>query len=359
MDFVLQVLIIADDLTGALDSAVTLAAGGLRCTVARRPSDLTAAMETRPDVLAVSTASREGGKAAARAAVDEVLAAAAEATPGWLFKKVDSRLKGHVAAELNALAGRRGIRRALVAPAIPAQGRIIESGRLTGAGIAAPIDVAARFAGSGCDLTIPDTRNDADLDAALAGSAGRAPALLVGAAGLAAALARHLAPGGRGPRLDPFPAPMLLAIGSRDPITLAQVDALRAGRRVAEMRAPGGSLAGPRPAEGVVLLHLVEGGTAREPGEVGARFARAAAELLSKAKARTLFACGGETADGILGELGAGVLMVEGELLPGVPVSRMVADGRDMLLVTKSGGFGGPDTLIAVVDAADGRETAP
>jgi uncharacterized protein YgbK (DUF1537 family) len=76
---------------------------------------------------------------------------------------------------------------------------------------------------------------------------------------------------------------------------------------------------------------------------------------LNEARVRTLFACGGETADGILGELAAGVLMVEGELLPGVPVSRMVAGWREMRLVTKSGGFGGPDTLVAVVDAADGR----
>ena len=34
----MRVLIIADDLTGALDSAVTLTRAGLRCVVARRPA---------------------------------------------------------------------------------------------------------------------------------------------------------------------------------------------------------------------------------------------------------------------------------------------------------------------------------
>ncbi|PJN95521.1 hypothetical protein CNY89_07990, partial [Amaricoccus sp. HAR-UPW-R2A-40] len=65
-----------------------------------------------------------------------------------------------------------------------------------------------------------------------------------------------------------------------------------------------------------------------------------------------LFGCGGETADAILGVLGVGVLAVEGEILPGVPVSRMTVDGREIRLATKSGGFGGPETLVSLVDAA-------
>src|SRR5262245_11514476 len=69
----MRVLIIADDLTGALDSAVTMTGTGLRCVVARRPRDVAAALWREPDVLAVSTASREGGEAAARAAVAAAL----------------------------------------------------------------------------------------------------------------------------------------------------------------------------------------------------------------------------------------------------------------------------------------------
>ena len=143
----MKTLIVADDLTGALDSAVTFAGMGLRCTVARRPADIPAAMATAPDVLAVSTASREGSPEAATGAVSHVFDAIGDRSM-LVFKKVDSRLKGHCAAELGMVAARTGIGRAVVSPAIPAQGRATQSGQLSGAGVASPIDVAAIFAGS-------------------------------------------------------------------------------------------------------------------------------------------------------------------------------------------------------------------
>jgi uncharacterized protein YgbK (DUF1537 family) len=348
----MMALLIADDLTGALDSAVALASVGLRCRVARHPADIGAALADNPEVLAVSTASREGEAAAARDAVMQVLAATAGAAPAILFKKVDSRLKGNVAAELRAVAEVTGISQALVAPAIPAQDRTTTHGRVVGAGIAAPIDVAAACAGSGLALLVPDIRSDADLDAALAGPGGEPGTLLVGAAGLAAALARRLRPGRHAPKAHRLLGPLLLAIGSRDPITLAQVASLRAAGKVAELPAPGGRAAEPAPANDPLLVQLVPDGTDLHPREAGARFARTVAGLVHERNAGTLFACGGETADGILGELGAGVLAVEGELLPGVPLSDTVVNDRTMRIVTKSGGFGTSDTLLSVVEAS-------
>jgi uncharacterized protein YgbK (DUF1537 family) len=98
----MHVLIIADDLTGALDSAVALTGAAHRCVVARRPSDVPAALAERPDVLSVSTASREGSATAARAAVMAAVDAVG-VMPKLVFKKVDSRLKGHVAGEVAIL----------------------------------------------------------------------------------------------------------------------------------------------------------------------------------------------------------------------------------------------------------------
>lgn len=51
--------------------------------------------------------------------------------------------------------------------------------------------------------------------------------------------------------------------------------------------------------------------------------------------------------DAILGEIGVGCIRVEGEVLPGVPVSSMMAQ-QPLRLVTKSGGFGPPETLLLV-----------
>ena len=234
----MRVLIIADDLTGALDSAVTLTGVGLRCVVARRPGDAFAALAEDPEVLSISTASREGGAAQAQTAVAAALDAVG-AMPEIIFKKIDSRLKGHVAAEVAVLARYSGHARALVAPAIPTQGRTVVDGRLTGVGVAAPIDVAAAVAGAGLALDVPDACTDSDLDAALRRALDGPPTLLVGAAGLAAAVARRIAVGAWSmptPRLLP---PILLAIGSHDPITIAQVVRLAATGSVTLTAAPG------------------------------------------------------------------------------------------------------------------------
>jgi uncharacterized protein YgbK (DUF1537 family) len=352
----MKTLIVADDLTGALDSAVTFAGVGLRCTVARRPANIPDAMATAPDVLAVSTASREGSIGTATRSVSQVFDAIGDRSM-LIFKKVDSRLKGHCGAELGMVAARTGIERAVVTPTIPAQGRVTQGGRLSGAGVASPITVAAMFAGVGVTVEVPDAATDADLDRVIATSMSGDPVLLVGAAGLAAALARYLRPGARAAPIGNLPTPLLLAIGSRDPITLAQLDALRTAG-VQELLAPDGRadmLTGDIRHDALVL-RLVIGRNPFDPQRANARFAASVSEFARSVDAGTLFACGGETADAILGSLGVGVLEVEGEALPGVPVSSMVVDGRKTRLVTKSGGFGAPDALVRIINmTADTR----
>lgn len=351
----MRVLIIADDLTGALDSAVTLAGGGRRCLVARRPADVAAALARRPDVLAVSTASREGEAGAARAAVRAALDAVGTLPP-IVFKKVDSRLKGHVAAEVAVVAERAGLGRALLAPAIPAQGRVVVDGLMTGAGVAAPIDVAAAFAATGLASVVPDTRDAAEFDAALAAALapGAEPALLVGAAGLAGAVARRLDPAPSAP-VARLAAPILLAIGSHDPITIAQMEYLAGRGGVEAEQAPDGACPPADTGAAARLIRLVPApGRPFDARTAGPRFATEVAALLRAGRFGTLFACGGETADSVLGALGEGVLAVEGELLPGVPVSTMVGGETGLRFVTKSGGFGGVDALSRVVAATQG-----
>jgi D-threonate/D-erythronate kinase len=353
----MRVLIIADDLTGALDSAATLTGAGMHCVVARRPDDVSAALAQRPDVLSINTASREGSSESAVAAVVSALDAVRD-LPDIIFKKVDSRLKGHVADEIAALVNRSGHARALVAPAIPTQGRAVERGRVVGAGIDAPIDAAAAMDGAGLAFDVPDTRSDDDLNTALARALDGSPTLLVGAAGLAAAVARRLAAGAWAIPKPRLRAPILLAIGSHDPITLAQVDCLDAMGSVASVLAPDGAC----PAAisgGATLVHLVAvEGRAFDPRTAGSRFAKGIAQLVNAGRVRTLLGCGGETADAILGALGQGVLIIEGEILPGVPVSSILLGERRLQLVTKSGGFGDQHALASIVEAADPLEGA-
>ena len=177
----------------------------------------------------------------------------------------------------------------------------------------------------------------------------------MGAAGLTAALARRLSRGATAIPAPPLQAPVLLAIGSRDPITVAQIDRLTASGRVPVTMAPDGVC--PVVVGGSGVVRLVAGDEGEfEPRVAGGRFAEGIAQLVRRGGVGTLLACGGETADAILGELGQGVLVIAGEVLPGMPVCGMVVEGRPVQLVTKSGGFGGEDALVAVLAAARAPE---
>ena len=143
----MRVLIIADDLTGALDSAVTLTGAGLRCVVARRPGDVrggargAARRPQRQHRLARGRAPRRRGRPSRR-----------RSTPSATCRRSCSRRSTPASRAMSRTRSPSsprapGAARALVAPAIPAQGRTVVDGRLTGAGVAAPIDVAAVVAG--------------------------------------------------------------------------------------------------------------------------------------------------------------------------------------------------------------------
>lgn len=342
-----QVLMVADDLTGALDSAVALAARGLSTVVARRPSDLPEALAREPDVIAVSTASREGTAAEAEQSVAAALAPFGPQLPPIVFKKVDSRLKGHVAAETAVVLKAAGAEEILFCPAIPDMGRIVRAGQLSGMGIAKPIALADVMAGLPARLVMPDCESEGELDAAVAGMGPRA--LLAGARGLAGALARRLAPNAATARRPRVERPLLLAVGSRDPISLAQVAVLLDTCGIPCIDAPDGAVPpAALPRESTVLVRMVPGPGA-SPGAAGERFAQGLRTAVSSFAPRTLFACGGETADALLGELGVGVLALEGEVLAGVPVSHFSFGGADMRLVTKSGGFGPSELLLSLV----------
>ncbi|MFV0360721.1 four-carbon acid sugar kinase family protein [Tropicimonas sp.] len=332
-----EVLIVADDLTGALDSAVPFANRRGRVLVARTPAGLPAALASGAEVVSVSTGSRDGSEEAARKALHEVRQAIRN-EPAILFKKIDSRLKGHIQAELDTLL--HGYPALLVSPALPALGRLCIDRRVTGAGVETPIPVAERI---GRPATIPEIRSDADLDAALPGDL--AGCVYVGAAGLAAALARRLRPNRPAPPDLDLPGPALLAIGSRDPVTGAQVAMLR---QIPVHDAPNGE-AGDLPRAPVLLLRMTQGSGPAEPGIAGAAFARSALRGLVHLSARTIFACGGESANAILGGMGVEHLTVLGEILPGVPAATAEYHGQTVTVVTKSGGFGAADTLVRLV----------
>jgi uncharacterized protein YgbK (DUF1537 family) len=347
----LELAIVADDLTGALDASAPFVAQGIGVAVAISPEHLEAALATGLAGLAVSTATRALGPDAAARRIGAVAAALAAAAPRIAFKKVDSRLQGQPGAETEAMRTALGRTRVVAAPAVPELGRIVRAGCIEGLGVAAPIDVRDRFGNVACPLVVAEATDATGLaEAATLCLVDPGAVLAVGARGLAAALAANMARPGAA--LRPFmpEPPVLVAIGSRDPITLAQVARLIAAHPgLAVVDAPDGT-----PPEGAtgVLYRCTGNGGGLAGSVVAARFGAAMARRIRMGGVRTAVVSGGDTAAALAEALGAGVLLPEGEVLPGMPHSRLEIPGLGRLtLVTKSGGFGGPDALLAALYA--------
>ena len=115
--------VIADDLTGAAELGAVGLRLGLKAEILRNNQPGSAA-----ELVCVDTDSRSCTKAEAakRAAAAAKLLQAAGAR--WIYKKVDSVLRGNVTAEVEAVMRELGLNRALVLPANPSLGRVIRDG---------------------------------------------------------------------------------------------------------------------------------------------------------------------------------------------------------------------------------------
>ncbi|WP_198665173.1 four-carbon acid sugar kinase family protein [Tropicimonas sp. IMCC34011] len=333
-----RLLLIADDLTGALDTAVAFAGAGRRVAVARTPATAACLAAGRPDVLAVNLGTRDGSEAEARARMEAVCAAVDPSDFDIVLKKIDSRLKGHPGAETEVLAWAMSGPRCVVLPAIPAMGRVQRGGRIEGHGVERPIEIAPLFSSA---VETPDAAGDEEIDRVVAGRSG---VLWVGASGLAGGLARTLFPGDP-PERPTLHGPLLMAIGSRDPITAAQIAALEG---IPVHAAPDGQVGDPALGRSVEVVRMTDGGAGRDGAAAGAVFAAGMAALIRQYRPASLLCCGGETANAILAELGIGELDLLAEISPGLPVCEVKLPWGRLALVTKSGGFGAPDVLAAL-----------
>jgi uncharacterized protein YgbK (DUF1537 family) len=377
--------VIADDLTGALDTAAPFAAHGWRTCVVPwpgRPPGRGAAW----DVVVVDTASRHvGPREAARRVRAAVRAArrvhAADPAACGLYKKIDSTLRGNVAAELAAFRAAAGVGCLPLAPAFPRQGRTTRGGAVWVDGrplarSAAARDVLgpaasgdlARLAPAGA-LDVLDAGTDADLRriATQLARAGRLGAV-AGSGGLAGAIAARF--GSRAapdePRLDAG-AGVLVVSGSAHPAARAQVQAL-AGAGALGLVVP---VEGPTPPRDRRALVAIAAGALRAGRPVvlicpplaagirvplrrarlaASRLAEAARDVVKAAPVAALVAVGGDTTAAVVSALRWAPLAVDGGLGPGVATVRLPgsADGPRWL-VTKAGGFGDPLLLRRLV----------
>jgi D-threonate/D-erythronate kinase len=369
-----RIAIIADDLTSACDGAAPFVAAGFRAHVGFDPPGRGPLVD---GVTAVDTDSRS--KSATEAARCAAAVTAALAGADVLFKTVDSTLRGHLVAEIDAALAVSGRRTAVLAPAFPAQGRTTVAGvqHLDGqpvdrtwfgqdpghpvrcADLVRLFPGAMPFAGGvgAARYVVADARSDADLDRVVAGVPIE-QVLWVGSPGLAAALARRLGPhaAGLGPEQGGAARRVLFVIGSLHPASREQLGWLcsaggaeaisvlddgaveRAEQRLARQRVvvlhgPTGRAAGQgqagrgQPGQGQAGRGQPGQGQGQAgQGQVGqgqavlAMLAEVTARLAGARAFDALVITGGETARTVL--LGCGVRGLElgGELEPGIPL---------------------------------------
>ncbi|MBW8883384.1 MAG: four-carbon acid sugar kinase family protein [Planctomycetia bacterium] len=118
-----KIIVLADDLSGAAELAGIAFAHGLPAEVQRQFEPATGAQ-----LIAIDTDSRHLSAAAAADLVRSITAQVLTTEPAWIFKKVDSVLRGNVRAEIEAILETTGQSRALLIPANPSRGRVIRGG---------------------------------------------------------------------------------------------------------------------------------------------------------------------------------------------------------------------------------------
>jgi D-threonate/D-erythronate kinase len=397
-------LIIADDLTGANDTGVCFARCGLKTL-----SALTAGQMLAADVWVVSTASRHlpPGEAAGKveSAIRQTLGQLDGGKGPRVYKKMDSALRGNPAVELLAVLQATNARRALVTPALPAQGRAILAGRAFWRGIPleqtefgsqiATADLAELFAPlkewyplRRIDLEIirlgaakvardllsrergvwiADAETDADLESLALAADEAGVEVLCGSAGLANAAARthfneNPAALATAARLLPG-QPVLVVAGSRSQAAIRQVEyACQHGMALAqppEEFLVSGDTAGlsdwayetARRDHADLLLT-----TAQQPlypsGSqwVAERLALAAVRLAEQIHPAGMVLTGGDTAAAVFAALNCCLAWLEGEVEPGVAWGWMSGgDLPGLAVVTKAGSFGGERSLVQAV----------
>ncbi|WP_435070523.1 four-carbon acid sugar kinase family protein [Amycolatopsis thermoflava] len=378
-----RMVAVADDLSGAAETAIALGVRGSRSVVVLDGADAEA------PVVVFDVDTRAAPPAVAAAAVTAALGRVR--TGDRLFKKIDSLLRGNIAAEIATLT-EHGYGVALT-PALPVARRVVRQGVLYVDGVPladseawraeratpprtvrdavgeaellglamvrdpAALREAFTAAAGAPRVLVCDCETDADLDAIARAAQGVPGLALAGSGGLAAAIGRlHPVPDDQAPAPAARAMPVLVVVGTAEPVAVEQVARL-SGATVHSLD-PGALAAGGvalPPPDGLTVLRVAPGRLdPRRAPAVAAGLAQTAVAALTGPAA--LVVLGGETARRVLEALGVDRLEPLGEIHHGAVLSRLPG-GR--LVVTRPGSFGGPDSLARIVRALRTPETHP
>lgn len=390
-----KLLIIADDLTGALDTGAQLAKHRVSTLVLPQAEDLDEAW--RSEAVVINTESRHASPSSAGQAVASAVEIGQRHKVLHFYKKTDSTLRGNVGSELQALLRTCGAQRLMFVPAFPRLRRTTAGGVQFVDGVELhrteyardplnPIrssDIAQLVQtqtyaevhkvllrelpglNEACrdGIYIFDCSTEGQLDEigstisrlgwtkALAGSAGFADRLadLLG-------LARKTSPAGLS-----LSRRVLVVNGSMSPTAARQVANFKhLGCPVIHLAAPCEQRTEEviqtvkmQPSDCVVLTSTeVDGGRPSLSPQIqeaalsfAGNFGRAVAAVIEQVDFQLVIIFGGDTFAGIVRALDCKSIVPLAEILPGVALSKLCGRDREILAISKAGGFGGDDIL--------------
>ncbi len=383
-----KILILADDLTGSLDTGVQMTAKGYDVTVQTENTGIPA--DIRCDVLVINTDTRHTDSTDAYQTVSDLVKDALCAGFDCIYKKTDSGLRGNVGAELTALLEASGEKKLPFVPAWPKMNRITKEGihYVSGRPLAESIfakDVLNPVKESRVDrlihlqssaavslqadntdkegIAVYDCISDTDMEriAAEIFNDCHRPLIAAGCAGL---LEKY--PGSTEKKDSKFyeelPHELIVLSGSLNEVTLKQLQAAQEND-ACRMHLPVQKiLTGQwqeKDIEQFVRSFLDETApiaiidtigdhvSVKDAGEkIAAAMGKIAACLAGLKANRTLMIIGGDTLLGCVKALGIETLTPVKEMAPGTVLAKYTYPGGKGYLITKSGGFGDEALLV-------------
>ena len=394
--------IIADDLTGAMDSSGHLASLGLSTAVI-----LDSGFDLTADVVVIDTNSRADDANTAR---EKVRQAVRNLRRRIVYKKIDSALRGNIGVELKEIIEELAPEKVIVAPAFPAVGRTTLNGTMLVEGIdiaetqfasepVSPVKeshipslleqaiqrpvgcVPVKYIDAGpealyreisrmsqdilvCDVITQSQLNCIAQTAALA----KGYWLLCGSGGLARELHLLLT---RVPVVrktlpsNLLPGPVLTVVGTRNQVTADQLLKAKDKLGLPILNLEVGHIKEKDISPAVVAQIVDEADCLLSQGtglaissvfshyvstleqSVAAIMAEAAIAILALRKFAGIFLSGGDIAIEVCRRLSVSAILVHGEIEPGVPAGDIIGgQGQGMRIVTKAGSFGTETALI-------------
>lgn len=132
-----MIVVFADDFTGAAEIAATARHCGCRVELLTQvESTVTTVNDAEIDVVVLDTATRSWPPAASAARLSKLAELVLAWHPQWIYKKIDSVLRGPIAHEVDALVKAFQCTGVLICPANPGRGRLVKNGRVEIDGVA-------------------------------------------------------------------------------------------------------------------------------------------------------------------------------------------------------------------------------